>query len=99
MAFAGATRGPRRSCRAAAWSPEARGRSERMFRTLQDRLPEELALAGISADIAAANRFIREVFLPQHNARFAIAPADTGSAFVSVAEAQWRDVLCVQEER
>ena len=53
-----------------AYSPEARGRSERMFGTLQDRLPKELKLAGIS-DIEAANRFIREVYLPAHNARFA----------------------------
>jgi transposase len=83
----------------AAYSPEARGRSERAFRTLQDRLPKELALAGIHDDVAAANRFIREVYLAQHNARFAIVPVDTGSAFVPVAENQWRDVLCVQEER
>src|SRR4249919_3009063 len=53
----------------AAYSPEARGRSERMFGTLQDRLPKELKLAGIS-DINAANRFIRDVYLPAHNARF-----------------------------
>src|SRR5574337_92120 len=52
-----------------AYSPEARGRSERMFGTLQDRLPKELALAGI-ATIEAADRFIREVYLPAHNARF-----------------------------
>ena len=82
-----------------AYSPQARGRSERAFRTLQDRLPKELALAGINDDVAAANRFIREVFLPEHNARFAIAAAETGSAFVPVAESQWRDVLCAQEER
>ena len=49
--------------------------------------------------MAAANRFIREVYLPAHNARFAIAPSEAGSAFVPVEEAQWRDVLCVQEER
>jgi transposase len=49
-----------------AYSPEARGRSERMFGTLQDRLAKELARAGIS-EIAAANRFIREVYLPAHN--------------------------------
>src|SRR5467141_3395993 len=55
----------------AAYSPQARGRSERVFRTLQDRLPQELALAGI-ADMAAANRFIAERFLPDYNARFAI---------------------------
>jgi transposase len=83
----------------AAYSPEARGRSERMFRTLQDRLPKELALAGITGDVALANRFIREVYLPDHNARFATAPAEAGSGFVPAAEAQWRDILCVQHER
>jgi transposase len=65
-----------------AYSPEARGRSERMFGTLQDRLIKELALAGIR-DIAAANQFIREVYLPQHNARFAKPPALAESAFVA----------------
>lgn len=83
----------------AAYSPEARGRSERMFRTLQDRLPKELALAGITGDVDAANRFLREVYLPAHNARFAVEPAGKGSAFVPVESAQWRDILCVQEER
>lgn len=83
----------------AAYSPQARGRSERMFRTLQDRLPKELRLAGISDAVAAANRFIREVYLPAHNARFAVEPAEAGSAFVPVERAQWRDILCVQEER
>jgi transposase len=82
-----------------AYSPEARGRSERAFRTLQDRLPKELGLAGISDDIEAANRFIREVYLPAHNARFAVAPSEAGSAFVPVEERQWRDILCIQEER
>lgn len=82
-----------------AYSPEARGRSERMFRTLQDRLPKELALAGIGADVAAANAFIRAIYLPRHNARFALEPAEAGSAFVPVAESQWRDILCIQEER
>ena len=82
----------------AAYSPEARGRSERAFRTLQDRLPKELALAGVT-DVEAANRYIREVYLPAHNARFAAEPADMASAFMPVAEAQWRDILCVQEER
>jgi len=82
----------------AAYSPEARGRSERAFRTLQDRLPKALALAGVT-DVEAANRYIREVYLPAHNARFAAEPADKASAFVPVAEAQWRDILCIQEER
>ena len=53
-----------------AYSPEARGRSERAFATLQDRLVKELKLAGITT-IEDANRFIAEVYLPDHNARFA----------------------------
>ena len=58
-----------------AYSPEARGRSERMFGTLQKRLPQELRLAGIT-DMVEANRFLKEVFLPQHNARFATPAED-----------------------
>jgi transposase len=82
-----------------AYSPEARGRSERMFGTLQDRLPKELKLAGIG-DVAAANRFIREVYLPAHNARFAKPPAIAESAFVAVRDqAGLADILCVEEER
>jgi transposase len=82
----------------AAYSPEARGRSERAFRTLQDRLPKELALAGI-ATLEAANRFIAERYLPEHNAAFAIAPAEAGSAFVPDATGQAGAILCIQEER
>jgi transposase len=81
-----------------AYSPEARGRSERMFGTLQDRLPKELKLAGITT-IAEANRFIREVYLPAHNARFARPAALHESAFVAADPALLREVLCVQEER
>ena len=66
---------------------------------MQDRLPKEVALAGISTDVAAANRFLRETYLPEHNRRFAVVPAESGSAFVPVAQAQWRDVLCIQEQR
>jgi transposase len=82
----------------AAYSPEARGRCERAFRTLQDRLPKELALAGITT-VEAANRFLREVYLPEHNARFAEPAEEPASAFVVVPEALWRDVLAIQEER
>lgn len=81
-----------------AYSPQARGRSERVFGTLQDRLPKELRLAGITT-VAAANRFLAEAFIADYNARFAVVPEQPGSAFVPVAPAQWRDVLCVQEER
>jgi transposase len=81
-----------------AYSPEARGRSERAFRTLQDRLVKELALAGITT-VEAANRFIAEVYLAEHNTRFAVAPEEPGSAFVACRPEQWRDVLCVREDR
>ena len=82
----------------AAYSPEARGRSERAFRTLQDRLCKELALAGV-ASVDDANRFLAETFIADYNERFAVAPEGPGSAFVAVEVAQWQDVLCVQEER
>lgn len=82
----------------AAYSPEARGRSERAFRTLQDRLPKELRLAGIS-DIEAANRWLAEVYIPAHNARFAVDPEQPGSAFVADRAGAWREILCIQDER
>jgi hypothetical protein len=82
----------------AAFSPEARGRSERAFRTLQDRLPKELALDGIT-DVAAANRFLAERFLPAWNARFAVPAEQQGSAFVPVDAAILRETLCVEEPR
>jgi len=81
-----------------AYSPEARGRSERMFGTLQDRLPKELKLAGIT-DIEAANRFIREVYLPEHNARFARPPEIAESAFVAADAGQLAEILCIEVER
>jgi hypothetical protein len=82
----------------AAYSPEARGRSERAFRTLQDRLPKELALAAITT-IAAASRWLPETYWPAHNAAFAAAPAEAGSAFVADRTCRVREILCLQEER
>jgi len=82
----------------AAYSPEARGRSERVFATLQDRLPKELADAGI-ATIEAANHYIAEVYLPAHNRRFTVAPAQEGSAFVPWSGGPLREILCHQEDR
>jgi transposase len=82
----------------AAYSPEARGRSERAFRTLQDRLPKELALAGITT-VDAANRWIAETYIPQHNAAFAVDAEQEGSGFVQDRTAAWQDILCIQEER
>ncbi len=80
------------------YSPQARGRSERMFGTLQGRLPQELRLARITT-IPEANRFLREVFLPRHNARFAVPPEDEGSAFIPYIGQNLVDILCLQEER
>jgi hypothetical protein len=81
-----------------AYSPEARGRSERMFGTLQDRLVKELAHAGI-ADIATANRWIREVYLPAHNARFAKPAAVSEKAFVAADAELLRETLCSEQQR
>lgn len=81
-----------------AYSPEARGRSERVFRTLQDRLPKELALAGIT-EMPVANAFLRDQFLPAYNQRFAIPATETGTAFVPWQGANLLDILCVQEDR
>jgi transposase len=81
-----------------AYSPEARGRSERAFGTLQARLPKELADAGIT-DVAKANRFLKRRFLPTYNREFMVAAADNGSAFVPWLGANLRDILCLQEER
>lgn len=82
----------------AAYSPQARGRSERLFQTLQDRLVKELALAGI-ADVEAANNFIRDVYVPAHNAQFKVKAEQEGSAFVAVAGLDLNEMLCIQEER
>jgi len=82
----------------AAYSPEARGRCERMFRTHQDRLPKELALAGIT-DMEAANYYIREVYLPSFNAEFSQPAMEEGSAFVPYIGTDLDDILCEQYER
>ena len=82
----------------AAYSPQARGRSERAFRTLQDRLPKELALAGISS-VGAANRWLAKSYIPAHNAAFAVAAEQDGTAFLQDRSAAWAEILCVQEER
>jgi hypothetical protein len=82
----------------AAYSPQARGRSERAFQTLQSRLPKELALAQITT-IAAADAYIRDVYIPDHNARFAVRPEQEGTAFVAIPGIDLAEILCVQEER
>jgi hypothetical protein len=79
-------------------SPQARGRSERVNRTLQDRLVNELRLAQIRT-VAAANRYLVERFLPAYNASFGRPPADPTPAFVPVSAAQLDPVLCHEEGR
>jgi Homeodomain-like domain len=82
----------------AAYSPQARGRSERVFSTLQDRLPKELKLAGI-VTVEAANRWLNETYMAEHNKMFAVAAEQEGSAFVADAMGAAREILCVQEDR
>ena len=82
----------------AAYSPQARGRSERMFGTLQDRVPKELVLAGITT-MDAANSWLRDTYIPAHNARFAVKAEQEGNAFVEVPTLDLAEVLCVHEER
>lgn len=81
-----------------AYSPEARGRSERAFRTHQARLPRELAVAGIR-DIEAANRHLEYVYRPAYNAKFAVPAAEAGSAYVHYIGPALADILCEQFER
>ncbi len=82
----------------AAYSPEARGRSERMFKTWQDRLPKELALESIT-EMAEANVYIKDIFLPRFNKTFMQPAREQGSAFVPILNVPLDDILCLQAER
>jgi transposase len=81
-----------------AYSPEARGRSERMFRTHQGRLPKELSAEGIT-DMAGANHYLRQVYMPAFNAEFKQPSMEAGSAFVAYIGRDLADILCEQHER
>jgi transposase len=81
-----------------AYSPQARGRSERLNRTLQERLVNELRVAGIRT-LPTANRYLREVYLPQHDARFSHPPRDPESAWVPLGDVDLDHILCHQETR
>jgi len=82
----------------AAYSPEARGRSERAFRTHQGRLPQELALQGIQR-IDEANDYLKRVYMPSYNREFAVPPTLEGTAFVPWLTGSLDDILCEQHER
>ena len=81
-----------------AYSPEARGRSERTFETHQDRLVKELAFYGIT-DMEAANRYLTEEYLPAFNAEFMRPAPEEGSAFVPWTGGNLDDVLCEHHMR
>jgi hypothetical protein len=82
----------------AAYSPEARGRSERAFGTHQQRLPKELAKAGVT-DIAGANRYLDKRYRRAHNSEFGVRTAESASAFVEFIGANLGDILCERFER
>jgi hypothetical protein len=82
----------------AAYSPEARGRSERAFQTHQGRLPQELARAGIT-DMHTANRYLDEVYRVAHNREFAVPSTLEGVAYVPLIGCYLPDILCEQHER
>lgn len=81
-----------------AYSPEARGRIERAFRTHQDRLPKELALHGITG-MEEANRYLQRTYRPAHNAEFCQPPLEEGSGFVECVVPNLDDILCEQHDR
>jgi hypothetical protein len=81
-----------------AYSPQARGRSERTFQTIQGRLPQELRVAGLTS-YAAANEYLQRVFVPDFNRRFTLTPAQAGTAFVPLIGVDLDLLLSVQHER
>jgi len=82
----------------AAYSPQARGRSERSFGTWQGRLPQELRLAGITT-VEAANRFLRERYIQEFNGKFRVEAAEKGTAFRRTGRGDLNWIFTVQTER
>jgi transposase len=81
-----------------AWSPEARGRSERAFQTLQGRLPQELRVAGIRS-YEQANEYLRTQFVADFNRRFTVTPAQEASAFVPLVGVDLELLLSTHHRR
>ena len=79
-------------------APQARGRGERLNRTLQDRLVNELRHRGIRT-LDAANVYLRDRFIPEYNATFTRPPADAASAFVALGPVDLAPVLCEEDDR
>jgi hypothetical protein len=82
----------------AAYSPQARGRSERAFHTHQSRLVKELAMHNITT-MAAANRYLKKVYLPAFNKEFVQPATLPDSAFISWIGNNLDDILCEQHSR
>ena len=80
------------------FSPQARGRSERMNRTLQGRLVNEFRAAHIRT-VEAANRYLQQRFVPTFNATFGRSPSDSTPAFVPVGRIDLEQILCHEEPR
>ena len=81
-----------------AYSPQARGRSERSFGTWQGRLPQELRLRQITT-LEAANEFLHQTYRSEFNRKFARSPAQSGSAFVPLRRQDLDRVFSIQHER
>ena len=82
----------------AAYSPQARGRSERSFGTWQGRLPQELRLAGI-VTVEGANAFLRGQYIGEFNAKFSVPAAEKGTAFRRTGRSDLNWIFSVQTER
>jgi hypothetical protein len=82
----------------AAYSPQARGRRERSYGTWQGRLPQELRWAGLTS-WEEANRFLRERYIGEFNAKFTTPAAARGSAFRKCRRRDWDWVFSLQTER
>jgi hypothetical protein len=81
-----------------AYSPQARGRSERSFGTWQGRLPQELRLRGIT-ELGKANEFLRREYVAEFNRRFSVAAVQKGTAFVRSKRKDLDLIFSVQQER
>ena len=81
-----------------AYSPQARGRSERSFRTWQGRLPQELRIRGIQT-VEAANQFLRDAYIAEFNRKFTVAAELRGTAFVPAPKRRLDEIFAVQSER
>jgi transposase len=81
-----------------AYSPQARGRSERNFGTWQGRLPQELRLAGIST-LEQGNVFLRERYISEFNEKFAVPARERGTAFRKASRSDWDWIFSIQTER